>query len=468
MTIEIKKKPSGIIHTVDLNGKPFQLYDKQWNAITSQKPVTLLSGGLGLGKSYMLAFYAIMGSLMYPGSKYLLGSPTLKMAKGATLQKMLEILELHNIPYDYNKSNYEVTLNLKDKEGRWRESTTYFSGLLDYDKVRGKEYNWAGIDEINYIQSKSDPNKGKEALNTVLGRLRYKDPYTNQKFFPSKALIASTPKGKIWTFDDFYNNPKKNYGFIHATTYENPFLDKQYIKMMEEQYVGNLYYQEILGLFTAFKGMVFDIWKEEVNVISREEIEKKIANREIQAFKLGADWGFDPDPGVHLVVGIEYKNYRNHYYVMEEVYENKIPVIGRNGERDWIQIAIDLVNKYSAKGLVYLGAYPDKSRVEYNQAYINEGLQVQHVNNRIEEGVTTLYSFIGGKRLFVCSDCKNLIKEIEMYQRMPNGQILDAWNHAIDSLRYVVHSSEYTNTESGLLIPNNYQNNNFSGIITNY
>lgn len=196
--MEIKKTPSGIIHTIRINGKPIELYDKQYDFVTSQSPNTLFNGGIGTGKSVGLVVPPVLGSLIYPGSRYLLGSPTLKMAKGATLQKFLEIVSEYNIPYDYLESKYQIIIYSKsEKFGKYKESTTFFTGLDNYDRVRGWEYNMAGIDEINYLQTKANPNRGKEAMNVVNGRLRYQDPATKEKFFQVNCISLLLQEERI-------------------------------------------------------------------------------------------------------------------------------------------------------------------------------------------------------------------------------------------------------------------------------
>jgi hypothetical protein len=452
---EIKKTPSGIIYEIPLGAKTLKLYDKQYEVFTSRYPTTLFNGGLGTGKSVVLTVPAIIGSLKYPGSLYCIASPTLKMAKGATVQKALEILETHKIYYEYNKSEMIIYIPVFDEElGIWRDSRIHFMSILDFNKLRGFEFSWVMADEINYVFTKNNPNLGREALKTLKGRARYLDPLRfdnegkNIPFFPAKTTIGSTPKGKNWLYEDFYKEPLKGYRMVHATSYENPFLSRQYLADMEATYHGVLYDQEILGLFTAHQGMVFDIWDESVHVISEEEIERKIKNHQITHFAIGKDWGFEPDPGVSLVFGIEFRNGKSYYYLMEEKYETRIHVSDKKGGLDWLTIDAKLIKKYRDKGLAYLGMYADKSEKSYREQYEDFGFELEAVDNSIERGIQTIHSFLGAGRLFICLNAVNTIKEFELYQRLPNGQILDAWNHSIDSCRYVIHSREFLNLET--------------------
>src|SRR5882724_3740683 len=101
------------------------------------------SGPIGSGKSQALCQEAIRMSYLNPGRTGLVGAPTYPMLRDATLHAMFEVLRSNDIPYEYGKT--ENILVMSDTGSR-----ILFRPLDDFERLRGTNLAWFGLDELTY------------------------------------------------------------------------------------------------------------------------------------------------------------------------------------------------------------------------------------------------------------------------------------------------------------------------------
>src|SRR5262249_48686365 len=115
------------------------------------------SGPIGSGKSQALCQEAIKLSYLNAGRMGLLGAPTYPMLRDATQASLLEILDANGIPYELNKA--ENTLVMQDTG-----SKILFRAVDEFERLRGTNLAWFGLDELTYTQ--------EESWGRLEGRLR--------------------------------------------------------------------------------------------------------------------------------------------------------------------------------------------------------------------------------------------------------------------------------------------------------
>lgn len=101
------------------------------------------SGPVGSGKSQALCHEAIRLTYLNPGRAGLLGAPTYPMLRDATQSTLFEILERDRVPHEYHKA--ESVLVMKDTRSR-----IIFRPVDDYERLRGTNLAWFGLDELTY------------------------------------------------------------------------------------------------------------------------------------------------------------------------------------------------------------------------------------------------------------------------------------------------------------------------------
>lgn len=164
-----------------------------------------------------------------PGRLGLLGAPTYPMLRDATQRTLFELLEANRLPFDYNKA--ENFIVLKDTR-----SKVVFRSLDDYERLRGTNLAWFGVDELTYTS--------EQAWLRLEGRLR--DPKASQLC----GFGVWTPKGFDWVYDRFIANPVEGYEVILAKPFENRhLLDKvpDFYNRLKHSYDDRFFQQEVLG-----------------------------------------------------------------------------------------------------------------------------------------------------------------------------------------------------------------------------
>lgn len=187
------------------------------------------SGPIGSGKSQALCQEAIRLSYLNPGLQGLIGAPTYPMLRDATLTSFLEVLTSNRIRHELNKS--ESVLLMKDTGSR-----IYFRAVDDFERLRGTNLAWFGLDELTYTS--------EEAWLRLEGRLR--DPKASRLC----GFAVWTPKGFDWVYRRFVRNVIAGYDVVVAKPFENKHvLDKipDFYERLRGSYDARFFEQEALG-----------------------------------------------------------------------------------------------------------------------------------------------------------------------------------------------------------------------------
>ncbi len=105
-----------------------------------------------------------------------------------------------------------------------RESRILFRAVEEFERLRGSNLAWFGLDELTYTS--------EEAWLRLEGRLR--DPKASRLC----GFAVWTPKGYDWVYERFVANKVEGYETISAPPFENRFLLQQipdYYEPAEEQ-----------------------------------------------------------------------------------------------------------------------------------------------------------------------------------------------------------------------------------------
>jgi hypothetical protein len=208
------------------------------------------SGPIGSGKSQALCQEAIKLTYQNPGRLGLLGAPTYPMLRDATQASLLEILDVNEIPYEHNKA--ENLLVMKETRSR-----ILFRSVEEFERLRGTNLAWFGLDELTYTQ--------EESWLRLEGRLR--DPQAKRLC----GFAVWTPKGFNWVYRKFVAKELEGYGLVKAPAYENRhLLDKvaNYYEQLRNSYDEKFYDQEVMGLYLSQEGgRVYSAFTQNQNVV---------------------------------------------------------------------------------------------------------------------------------------------------------------------------------------------------------
>lgn len=382
------------------------------------------SGPVGSGKSQALCNEAIRLAYLNPGRTGLVGAPTYPMLRDATLTSLTEVLNESAIPFELNKA--ENVIELTDTG-----STVLLRSLEEYERLRGTNLAWFGVDELTYTHP--------EAWLRLEGRLR--DP----KATVLRGFAVWTPKGFDWVYQRFIAEPVDGYECIRAKAFENRhLLDRipDYYERLKRSYDKEFYEQEVLGVYLSYQtGMVYRAFDRSKNI---EKLRLDPTKRLYWALD------FNVEPMASVVAQID----GEHVNVIEEIF------LSRASTKDVCEEFGRRYPSWPAGVTVYGDASANqrsipegKSSREYVEDYFRRAnyraSQVKFprsnpaVRDRVGLVNAKLRNADGDVRLHIHESCVELIADFEQVSyRRGSGDIDKTTNpnrtHVSDALGYLI------------------------------
>lgn len=208
-----------------------KLLPKQYDFLHSDEPMLLFAGGIGTGKTFVLAHTILKNIIKYPEADILLCANTYSQLMNTTVPALVAVLDEAGIKYKSTTAGMRKRIEVGPV-------TVYLYSLDNPSVIRG-------LSTIGMVAIDEFCSTTKDAFNIVIGRLRNKKGSLTARF-------VGSPEGHNWVYDLVSEGKIK---VINATTYDNPHLPDEYVKSLEELYVKGsaLYKQEVLGEFVNIK-----------------------------------------------------------------------------------------------------------------------------------------------------------------------------------------------------------------------
>ncbi len=366
---------------------------------------------------------AIRLSYLNPGRQGLIGAPTYPMLRDATLTSFLEVLNSNRIRHELNKS--ESVLVMKDTGSR-----IYFRAVDDFERLRGTNLAWFGLDELTYT--------AEEAWLRLEGRLR--DPRASRLC----GFAVWTPKGFDWVYRRFVRDVVAGYDVVLAQPFENRYvLDRipDFYDRLKESYDAKFFEQEALGEYLNVQsGAVYGAFKRSRNV---REIEVDTG--------LPLFWAldFNVDPMSSIVAQKSGEEIR----VLDEVVLSRASTVQAceefHARYPNHQAGIVVYGDASGQRLQTAGTTDYQIIKEYfrRTAYKNLKFLVPPSNPSVRERVALvnakLFSADEEVRLLVHPGCTGLVADLEEVTYKPDSGIIDKdrdskRTHLSDALGYLI------------------------------
>ena len=317
--------------------------------------------------------------------------------------------------------------------------------LMPYVKIRETDFNikfpngseiiFMGLDEETKLLSLNGvgcifieeafevPKPIVEQLNL---RLRGLTP--NQQI-----IMAFNPISKNnWLYDFCEINPPTSFIFLHSTYKDNPFLNMDYVKELEELYTRNPQKARIFcdGEWGVdAEGLVITNWKTE----AFNPLELASTGLEHRA---GMDLGWVDKSAV---LDTLYDRAGHKIYVFNEFYKSGCQL-------DELAAAIEDMGLKKTK--IFVDAAEPRS-ITYFKSKGIAAVPCSKGKDSVKAGLM----FLQNHQIIVHPDCKNFIMELENFSYIKSKQTGEytedtthEWSHAIDACRYA-YSDIYTNKQ---------------------
>lgn len=317
--------------------------------------------------------------------------------------------------------------------------------LMPYVKIRETDFNikfpngseiiFMGLDEetkllslnnigVIFIEEVFEVEKPKvEQLN-----LRLRGEVKNKQI-----IMAFNPISKNhWLYDFCENNPPESSVYIHSTYKDNPFLDSEVVREMEELYIRNPARARVFcdGLWGVdAEGLVIKNWR-------TEEFDAMALSASGLEHRAGCDLGWIDKSAV---IDTLYDRANHTIYVFNEFYKSGCQLS---------EIAQAIKDMNLAKTKLYVDAAEPRS-IQY---FKSEGINAVGCAKG-KDSVKAGLMFLQDNLIVVHPKCQNFITELENFSYIKSKQTGEwtedtthEWSHAIDACRYG-YSDIYTNTK---------------------
>ena len=257
--------------------------------------------------------------------------------------------------------------------------------------------------------------------------LRMRGKARNQQIIMSFNPISKSS----WLYKFCELNPPENFRYLHSTYKDNPFLNAEYIKSLDEMESRNPAKYRVYGRgewAVDSEGLVITNWK-------TEEFDPMSLAATLE-HRAGMDLGWVDKSAI---IDSLYDRENKIIYVFNEFYKSGCQLS---------ELATAIKNMNLAKSKIFVDAAEPRSIQFFRQEGINAA-----PCSKGKDSVKAGLMFLQDHLIIVHPKCKNFINELENFSYIKSkmtGEWTDdtthEFSHAIDACRYA-YSDIYTNTK---------------------
>jgi len=302
--------------------------------------------------------------------------------------------------------------------------------------------------------------RGPKLDGCALDEYAFIKPYIYEKIISpmtnvtrGRVIFVSTPNGYNHFKDlaDFAQKKEnqKNWGYYHATSYDNPYIDREELEYKRKTLPEDVFAQEYLAEFCKKAGLVYKEFDRSTHVI------KLLQPKEEWVKYVSIDPG-QTNPTAVLFIGVDQDN---NLFIYDEIYRENLKTselanLIKAKQGNWFITAyiIDSAAKETANNLSEYGIYTIPSvkiAGASTEDHFRAGIERVRELLKIREN--------GQPKLFVASHCQNTIREFETYSWKDISEEKEnlnkperpekAFDHCMDALRYFVQTIFLEKTE---------------------
>lgn len=376
-----------------------RFYAQQFDFIADPHKWVAFVGGRSSGKTYAGSWKALGRALRPNPGVGVIAAPDFPMLEFGAKRQFIERLREAGIRFDLNKQTAVLTIPRSGAEIR-------FATLETESRIRGPNYAWGWVDELDYEDD-------WEIWQALKGAIR--DGAAPQLF------ATSTPKGRRLIWREWVEGATADHALYRASTLDNPYIDATgYVAALG--YAGRFYRQEIDAQFEGAEGLVYPAFDRIKHVQERPDALDWPA-------VLGVDAGTN-DPSV--INTIHYHGQARHH--AREMY---YPMDGRE-----LMAAVAAEAERLGSRLAWIVI--DPSAKWLRRALEVEGWPIVAADNAIEDGIREVTSCLAGD-FTIDPACVETIREYESYA-YPDGfaravnKPKPGNDHSMDASRYALMS----------------------------
>jgi phage terminase large subunit len=309
--------------------------------------------------------------------------PALKKSVLKDFIAILESMQLYN-PDDYNKTEGTYILN---------SSIFEFFSVDNEQKIRGSKRNYLFLNEAN--------------------ELSYEDFFQLQIRTTEQIFADYNPSDNISWIYDLIEQRSDDVSFFKTTYKDNTFLDESIVREIEKLRDTDEDYYRIYGMGErgGSRELVYNF-----------HVCQRIPDY-AQLLGIGVDFGFTND----VTAIIQVYRHEQSVYINELIYQTHLT----------ISDITSMLKQYDVDRQEMIADWSEPRSVEELR---RAGFNIKATTNKsINQGIDVLKRF----KIFVTEDSTNVINELQRYKWLKDkdglmlNKPIDAFNHAMDAMRYV-------------------------------
>ena len=309
--------------------------------------------------------------------------PALKKSVLKDFIAILESMQLYN-PDDYNKTEGTYILN---------SSIFEFFSVDNEQKIRGSKRNYLFLNEAN--------------------ELSYEDFFQLQIRTTEQIFADYNPSDNISWIYDLIEQRSDDVSFFKTTYKDNTFLDESIVREIEKLRDTDEDYYRIYGMGErgGSRELVYNF-----------HVCQRIPDY-AQLLGIGVDFGFTND----VTAIIQVYRHEQSVYINELIYQTHLT----------ISDITSMLKQYDVDRQEMIADWSEPRSVEELK---RAGFNIKATTNKsINQGIDVLKRF----KIFVTEDSTNVINELQRYKWLKDkdglmlNKPIDAFNHAMDAMRYV-------------------------------
>lgn len=427
--------------------------NEQKGFIESTKEFSLLSGGVGSGKSFSGCWKGVAINLFFPGSKGLIvrkAGVSLRESTLHTLRKKVLLKEM------VLKDNLSAAVIIHRTIVPGVSSEIHWTGLdktaeQSYPtKIGSTEYTWIFVDEgveltredWEMLSTRTRYVITENTFNQIKNTLKFKydyDTYVNN--IPHLMFTATNPDSpKHWLYKFFFEDKRIDREVFFMRPRDNPYLPREYLDKLERTLTGIQKIRLLDGKWVQAEGVIYKDFDLTKHVMNDDDMLPEYSF--YKNFIFGSDSNY-PLPRAGVLIGIRGDGRRD---LIDEFYEPEAEV----------EEIIAWMIEWQVILQRRLTCFQDPSDAQ-SIAKIDKAPMINCYKalNAVNPGINTVAGLFKSNRLFVHEDCINIIAELQSYcwkqgsKEVPQKKD----DHLMDALRYALYSeAPRTNFSRGYLI----------------
>lgn len=217
----------------------------------------------------------------------------------------------------------------------------------------------------------------------------------------------------------------------HYNIYDNEHLTKEFVKSLENEYRGTVYFKRfILGEWAMAEGVVYPMFTKENNVLEGFTLP------DTGEFYISMDYGtLNP-----CSMGLWYIDRANRRAIrIKEYYYDGRDKHKTLTDEEYYNELCSLAGEKVIQSVII-----DPSAASFIATIRKHGrFNVKKAKNSVLDGIRKVSVELSKKRIMICSECENTIKEFGQYvwdEKANEDKVIKANDHAMDDIRYFVNT----------------------------